>query len=388
MSSPARPTGTPASDRNNHGDHDRHADGDSDDRVLRVSDLGVRIAGESGDATILHSVSFDLGRDEILCVVGESGSGKSVTMLSVMRLMDERITTYTGRIEFEEKNLLDLSPREMRAVRGARIAMIFQDPMTALNPVYPIGWQLVEQLRAHTELSRTAARSRAVELLRAAGLADPERRIDDFPHQLSGGMRQRVMIALALSCRPRILIADEPTTALDVTVQAQILELIAELKAETGMSVLLVTHDMGVVAELADRVQVMYGGRVVEEGAVGDIFNRAEHPYTWGLLGSIPRLDQPRPHRLPSIPGVPANAADVGEGCVFRDRCPHRFAPCDRQPPLESASGAAGPNSGAGGSPHRVACHLPPAERAARRPTPVPTPTPTPTPTPRPAGSR
>ncbi len=365
MSTPLRPAGNavPPTERADRTDRV--------DPVLRVDDLGVRIATEGGEVTILHSVSMDLGTDEILCVVGESGSGKSVTMLSVMRLMDERITTYTGRVEFEGENLLDLTPRGMRRIRGARIAMIFQDPMTALNPVYSIGWQLIEQLRAHTDLSRSQARRRAVELLRAAGIADPDRRIDDFPHQLSGGMRQRVMIALALSCRPRVLIADEPTTALDVTVQAQILKLISELKAETGMSVILVTHDMGVVAELADRVQVMYGGRVVEEGAVGDIFNQAEHPYTWGLLGSIPRLDRPRPERLPSISGVPANAADVGVGCVFRDRCPHRFEPCDRQPPLAAVRGTTEP-AGTDRTTHRVACHLPPADRAARRPSPAP----------------
>ena len=346
-----------------------------DDPVLRVADLSVRIATEGGDVAILHSVSLTLGSDEILCVVGESGSGKSVTMLSVMRLMDERITDYSGRIEFDGDNLLELSARAMRRVRGSRIAMIFQDPMTALNPVYSIGWQLVEQLRAHTEMSRGQARHRALELLRQAGIADPERRIDDFPHQLSGGMRQRVMIALALSCRPRILIADEPTTALDVTVQAQILALISELKAETGMSVILVTHDMGVVAEIADRVQVMYGGRVVEEGAVTDIFNRAGHPYTWGLLAAIPRLDRPRPDRLPSIAGIPANAADVGTECVFADRCPHRFEPCDRQPALTDVGPPSEPglSRAATVTAHRVACHLTPTERAARRAASVPT---------------
>jgi oligopeptide/dipeptide ABC transporter ATP-binding protein len=315
--------------------------------LLEVRGLRTEIATETGTVTVLDDVSFSLSPNEVLCVVGESGSGKSVTMLSVMRLMDERITTYTGQVLFEGNDLLALAPRKMRQVRGAGIAMIFQDPMTALNPVYPIGWQIAEQLRAHGDLSAGEAKVRALELLRTVGISDPDRRIAAYPHELSGGMRQRVMIALALSCEPRVLIADEPTTALDVTIQAQILDLIARLKDETGMAIMLVTHDMGVVAELADRVQVMYGGRIVEQGSVEDIFERPQHPYTRGLLASIPRLDRPRPRRLSSIPGSPATAGQTGEACVFIDRCPHRYEPCALQPALFLA--AAG---------HRAACHL------------------------------
>jgi peptide/nickel transport system ATP-binding protein len=337
----------------------------AEDVLLDVRNLRVSISTERGTVTVVEDVSLMLAADEVLCIVGESGSGKSVTMLSVMRLMDERAVSYQGAVEFDGKDLLGRSQHDMREIRGAGIAMIFQDPMTALNPVYRIGWQLCEQIRAHSKVSRGQARVRALELLTAVGIADPDRRIDNFPHELSGGMRQRVMIALALSCRPRILIADEPTTALDVTVQSQILKLIAELKSETGMAVVLVTHDMGVVAELADRVQVMYGGRVVEEGTAAEIFNDARHPYTWGLLGSIPRLDQPRPDRLPSIAGVPASAGNIAPGCVFAARCPHRFEPCGVQPQLLQLSPtpqlspkpqlSPAPESGVG---HRAACYL------------------------------
>ena len=327
--------------------------------ILSVDDLRVSIRTERGTVTVVDGVSLTLAPDEVLCIVGESGSGKSVTMLSVMRLMDERTVDYAGHVRLDGTDLLALSAREMQKVRGAGIAMIFQDPLTALNPVYRIGWQIAEQIRAHTDLSARQARERAVELLTAVGISDPDRRIDDYPHQLSGGMRQRVMIALALSCRPRILIADEPTTALDVTIQSQILGLIGDLRRETGMAVVLVTHDMGVVAELADRVQVMYGGRVVEEGTAADIFEAAQHPYTWGLLASIPRLDRPRPRRLSSIAGVPASAGHIAPGCVFAARCAYRFEPCDVQPALSPVD--AGP---AGSTEHQVACHLPVAERA------------------------
>jgi peptide/nickel transport system ATP-binding protein len=224
--------------------------------------------------------------------------------------------------------------------------------------VYPIGWQIAEQINAHSRLSRSEVRQRVLELLTSVGISDPERRIDSFPHQLSGGMRQRVMIALALSCSPRVLIADEPTTALDVTIQAQILSLITALQEETGMSIILVTHDMGVVAELADRVQIMYAGRIVEEGTVAEIFDDPQHPYTWGLLASIPRLDLPKPRRLPSIPGSPTSAGHANEACVFVARCRFAFDACHRQPPLEPV----------GTEHHRVACRLPVDERRVVRP--------------------
>jgi peptide/nickel transport system ATP-binding protein len=323
--------------------------------LLEIEHLSVTIRTEGEPVTVVDDVSMSLAHNELLCVVGESGSGKSVTMLSVMRLMDDSLVTYDGVVRLDGKDLLSISQREMRSVRGTGIAMIFQDPMTALNPVYRLGWQIAEQIQAHGDASDEQARAQAVSLLRAVGISDPEHRVDAYPHQLSGGMRQRVMIALALSCRPRILIADEPTTALDVTIQAQILRLIRTLQTDTGMSVVLVTHDMGVVAEVADRVQVMYGGRVVERGSALDIFDDPQHPYTWGLLGSIPRLDEPRPRRLPSIAGAPAAAGHIEPGCVFAARCPHRFEPCDVQPALETVADG-----------HEVACHLPPELRANR----------------------
>lgn len=328
--------------------------------VLRVENLSVAIRGEERTTRIVEDVSFEVSADEVLCVVGESGSGKSVTMLSVMRLLDESATEYSGRVVFGDEDLLGLSRREMRRVRGAGIAMIFQDPMSALSPVHTIGWQVAEQIMAHRDVRAREARSQVLDLLREVGIPDPEQRIDAYPHQLSGGMRQRVMIALALSCRPRLLIADEPTTALDVTVQAQILALISDLKESTGMSIVLVTHDMGVVAELADRVQIMYAGRVVEEGSAHDVFEAARHPYTWGLLDSVPRMDRPRPHRLPSIPGAPASAGQVGEGCVFAARCPHRYEACTERPALREVAGEPG---------HRAACHL-----TGTRPDPTQTP--------------
>src|SRR6195952_3784935 len=318
--------------------------------LLDVQHLEVSIRTEHGSVTVVQDLCLTLNADEVLCIVGESGSGKSVSMLSVMRLMDERAVTYTGTVNFDGTDLLSLTDRQMRRIRGADIAMIFQDPMTALNPVYRIGWQIAEQIRAHSTASRAQARTQTLTLLQAVGISDPHRRIENYPHELSGGMRQRVMIALALSCRPRILIADEPTTALDVTVQSQILALITELKSQTRMAVVLVTHDMGVVAEMADRVQVMYGGRVVEQGTAAEIFNHARHPYTWGLLASIPRLARPRPRRLPSIPGSPAAAGHSGPGCVFVARCPHRFEPCDVQPALTPADQHS--------ATHAVACHL------------------------------
>jgi peptide/nickel transport system ATP-binding protein len=325
--------------------------------LLEVRDLHVRFHSDHGSVTALAGTSFDLAADEILGIVGESGSGKSVSMMSVMRLLPERSTEIHGEIRYQGRDLLALGEDEMRAVRGSEIAMIFQDPMTSLNPVYRIGWQLAEQIREHEGGSAAAARARAVELLGDVGLADPERRVDDFPHQLSGGMRQRVMIALALSCRPKVLIADEPTTALDVTIQAQILDLIRRLRRQSGSSVVLITHDMGVVAGLADRVQVMYGGRVVEQGPTRALFHDAQHPYTWGLLGSIPRLDRPRPRRLAAIAGSVSARASEATGCVFADRCAFRFDRCSQPPPLTAKRGGA----------HLDACHLPVEQRPALR---------------------
>jgi peptide/nickel transport system ATP-binding protein len=325
--------------------------------LLDVRDLRVTFRTDGGDVRAVDGVSFALGADEVLGIVGESGSGKSVTMMSVMRLVPERNTLFEGEVHYGGRDLMALSQRAMREVRGSEIAMIFQDPMTSLNPVYRVGWQIAEQVREHEGLSAAAARDRAVELLRAVGIADAERRVDDFPHHFSGGMRQRVMIAMALSCRPRVLIADEPTTALDVTIQAQILDLIRTLRRETGSSVVLITHDMGVVAELADRVQVMYGGRVVEQGPTRAIFHDPLHPYTWGLLASIARLDRPRPRRLTAIGGAPQSASETPTGCVFADRCPHRFDRCSEPPPLVAKRGPG----------HLDACHLPLEARPSLR---------------------
>jgi peptide/nickel transport system ATP-binding protein len=325
--------------------------------LLDVRDLRVTFLTDSGEVTAVDGVSFALGTDEVLGIVGESGSGKSVTMMSVMRLVPERNTLFEGEVHYGGRDLMALSQRAMREVRGSEIAMIFQDPMTSLNPVYRVGWQIAEQVREHEGLSAAAARDRAVELLRAVGIADAEQRVDDFPHHFSGGMRQRVMIAMALSCRPRVLIADEPTTALDVTIQAQILDLIRTLRRETGSSVVLITHDMGVVAEVADRVQVMYGGRVVEQGPTRAIFHDPLHPYTWGLLGSIARLDRPRPRRLTAIGGAPQSASETPTGCVFADRCPHRFDRCSEPPPLVAKRGPG----------HLDACHLPLEARPSLR---------------------
>jgi oligopeptide/dipeptide ABC transporter ATP-binding protein len=272
----------------------------------------------------------------VLGIVGESGSGKSVTAMTVMGLTRGVNARFGGRVVYRGKDLLQVSDSELQDYRGNEIGMIFQDPMTSLNPVYRIGEQIVEAIRAHERADRRIARRRAVELLRQVGIPNPDSRVDDFPHQFSGGMRQRAMIAMALSCNPSILIADEPTTALDVTIQAQIIELIGRLKDEFQSSVILITHDLGVVADIADEIVVMYAGRVVERGATRDVFYDPQMPYTWGLLGSIPRLDRPRPERLHSITGSPPSLINLPHGCRFRPRCPHAFSRCSEEPELEN----------------------------------------------------
>jgi oligopeptide/dipeptide ABC transporter ATP-binding protein len=304
--------------------------------VLSVSDLHVSFATEEGTVKAVDGVSFDLNAGEILAIVGESGSGKSVTALTVMGLSRGPNASMDGSVRLGEQELLTRDEDALRSVRAERIAMVFQDPMTALNPVYKVGHQIVEQILAHDDVSKQEARERAVESLRSVGIPNPERRFDNYPHEFSGGMRQRAMIALSLSLDPDILIADEPTTALDVTIQAQILQLLMKLNSERNLSVILITHDLGVVAEVSDRAIVMYAGRVVEEGTLDDIFYDPQHPYTWGLLGSLTRLDQPRPARLPSIPGSPPSLISPPEGCHFRTRCPHEFTKCAKVPPLEA----------------------------------------------------
>jgi oligopeptide/dipeptide ABC transporter ATP-binding protein len=306
--------------------------------VLSVRDLRVVFDTDGGSFPAVDGVSFDVMPGEVLGIVGESGSGKSVTALSVLRLIPDppgRITG--GRILFEGEDLLARPLADLRRIRGGRISMIFQEPMTSLNPVFSVAEQLVETIRVHDPMSRRAARARAIDLLAKVGIPDPHRRVDDYPHQMSGGMRQRVMIAMALSCRPSLLLADEPTTALDVSIQAQILELLRALQEEFRMAVVLITHNLGIVAEHASRVAVMYAGRVVELADVGDIFDHPRHPYTEGLLASIPALDREEA-RLRTIPGtVPAPGA-IREGCRFRTRCAHAREACARHdPPLRAA---------------------------------------------------
>ncbi len=302
--------------------------------LLDVQDLRVSFRTKRGLLPIVEGVSFSIGQAEILSIVGESGSGKSLTALAVMRLIADPNAVIEGRIFFKGEDVLALQERKMRGLRGGALAMIFQDPMTALTPVYTVGAQIVEQICVHQKLSKAAAKARAVELLGAMGIASPRDVAARFPHQLSGGMRQRVMIAMALSNDPALLIADEPTTALDVTVQAQILELLLKLRAEFGSSVLLITHDMGVVAQVADRVAVMYAGAIVETGTTATMFARPMHPYTMGLLAAIPRLYGPRMARMPAIAGAPPPPHERPEGCTFAPRCPYRIGDCAERPPL------------------------------------------------------
>jgi oligopeptide/dipeptide ABC transporter ATP-binding protein len=304
--------------------------------LLEVRDLGVSFATEDGIVRAVDGVSFTLAPRDVLAIVGESGSGKSVSVMTLLGLTRGVNARFEGSAQFGGRDLITASEQEMQQVRGDGIAMIFQDPMTSLNPVYRIGDQISEQIRAHNEVTQAQARDRAIALLQEVGIPRAEERVDAYPHELSGGMRQRVMIAMALSCDPSILIADEPTTALDVTIQAQILERIKELRDRTDTAVILVTHDLGVVADIADRIAVMYAGRIVEQGTVDEIFYDPQHPYTWGLLGSITRLDRERAHRLPSIPGAPPSLIDPPAGCHFRPRCPHEFERCQHVPPLEA----------------------------------------------------
>jgi oligopeptide/dipeptide ABC transporter ATP-binding protein len=310
--------------------------------LLAVKDLSVSFATEDGVVRAVDGVSFGLERGKVLGIVGESGSGKSVTAMTLMGLTRGVNARFGGEVLYNGTNLLEVSDGDMQAYRGNELAMIFQDPMTSLNPVYRIGEQMVEAIQAHQKVPRAEARARAVQLLHEVGIPSPHTRVEDFPHQFSGGMRQRAMIAMALSCNPSILIADEPTTALDVTIQAQIVELIARLKDEFQSSVIFITHDLGVIAEIADEILVMYAGRVVEQGTKRDVFYDPQMPYTWGLLGSIPRLDRPRVKRLHAIKGMPPSLINPPEGCRFRPRCPHAFEKCREEPRLENRVGEAG----------------------------------------------
>ncbi len=305
--------------------------------LLEVAGLCIDFRTPGGLVRAVDDVSFGVAAGEIVGLVGESGSGKTLTVMAAMGLVNDPNAIVTGSIRYRGRELVGASARTLRAVRGRQVAMVFQDPMSAMNPVHTVGWQVSEQIRAHLPLSRVQARARATDLLGRMGVPAPAQAYGRYPHQLSGGLRQRAMIAMALSCDPSLLIADEPTTALDVTVQAQILALLRGLRQESGSGILLITHDLGVVAELADRVLVMYAGRLVERGPAASVLAHPAHPYTQGLLASIPPMHGPRPHRLAAIPGTPPAPAERPPGCAFQPRCPRRFARCAQRPELFAA---------------------------------------------------
>ena len=326
--------------------------------LLSIENLQVHFRTPEGVNRAVDGVSFAIGAGETLAIVGESGCGKSVTSMSILRLLPEPPAAIAGAIRFQGTNLLDLSDREMRKIRGNDISVIFQEPMTSLNPVLTVGRQIGETLRLHQGLSRAQAEERAVEMLTLVGIPEPRRRVREYPHQLSGGMRQRVMIAIALACSPKLLIADEPTTALDVTIQAQILDLMRDLKRRVGAAIMLITHDLGVVAEVADRVVVMYAGRKVEEASVADLFRAPRHPYTRGLMGAVPRLgaaERGETGRLAEIPGMVPSLKQRIEGCVFAGRCPQVAEICRTKAPALERKGPA----------HLAACHFAPKDALA-----------------------
>jgi oligopeptide transport system ATP-binding protein len=316
--------------------------------LLRVDNLRTVFSSARGPVTAVNGISFQVEAGETVGIVGESGCGKSVTALSLMRLVpDPPGKIVDGRIMFKDRDMLTLSERAMREVRGKEMAMIFQDPLTSLNPMIRIERQMVESLTLHMDMNRRQARDRAIEMLRLVGIPAPEKRIRDYPHQFSGGMRQRVVIAIALSCNPSLVLADEPTTALDVTIQAQILDVMKSLTREFNTAVLLITHDLGVVAGICKRILVMYAGSIVEEAPRRDIFYNPRHPYTIGLLKSVPRLDQPRAARLSQIEGVPPDLGRVPAGCPFHPRCPFATDRCRQETPLLRTVGTG----------HSIACH-------------------------------
>jgi oligopeptide/dipeptide ABC transporter ATP-binding protein len=308
--------------------------------LLEVEDLHTEFETVAGSVRAVDGISYTVDEGETVGIVGESGCGKSISALSILRLIPQppgRITQ--GRVRFEGRDLLALSEAEMRQVRGGRIGMVFQEPMTSLNPVLTIGLQLCESMELHLKLTREQARARAVELLGLVGISEPERRLRQYPHHLSGGMRQRAMIALALSCKPKLIIADEPTTALDVTIQAQILELMKDLTKRFGVALVIITHNLGVVARYADRVNVMYAGRIVESGTASQIYHHPVHPYTVGLLRSVPRLDRPRTSRLIPIDGQPPDLSRRIQGCAYRPRCAYAVERCAHEAPLLEPAG-------------------------------------------------
>jgi peptide/nickel transport system ATP-binding protein len=324
---------------------------------LEVRDLKIHFPTDDGLVKSVDGLSFQLEKGKTLGIVGESGSGKSVTSLGILGLHKGTRAHISGEVWLGGTELIAATKEEVRLLRGQRMAMIFQDPLSALHPYFTVGSQIAEAYRIHNDVSKKAARARAVEMLDRVGIPGPDKRVDDYPHQFSGGMRQRAMIAMALSCNPELLIADEPTTALDVTVQAQILDLMRDLQKEFGSAIIMITHDLGVVAEFADDILVMYGGKAVEYGTIDDVFYRPEHPYAWGLLSSVTRLDRLRQERLKPIAGSPPSLINVPSGCAFHPRCPYTEIPgparCSGEVPdlLEADSG------------HLVRCHIAPKER-------------------------
>jgi peptide/nickel transport system ATP-binding protein len=331
-----------------------------DSSLLSVEDLRVSFRTEDGVVQAVAGVSFRVDRGEVIAIVGESGSGKSVTAMTLMGLTRGHNSRFEGSAMFEGRDLVTASEEELRRVRGNEIAMIFQDPMSSLDPVYRVGKQIVEQIRVHEpNVSKADAMDRAIELMERVGIPHARDRAQSYPHEFSGGMRQRVMIAMSLSCSPKLLIADEPTTALDVTIQAQIIEELRRLRDEADTAVILVTHDLGVVADIADRIVVMYAGRTVEQGTLDELFYDPQHPYTWGLLGSIARIDRDRGKRLPAIAGLPPSLLNPPKGCHFRPRCPHAFDRCIEVPDLISRLPEA-PN-------HLDRCWLEPDDKRKRR---------------------
>ena len=334
------------------------APSDPPEAFLEVRDLRIHFPTDDGLVKAVDGLSFTLDRGRTLGIVGESGSGKSVTSLGILGLHNRRNAEVSGEIWLDDQELVGSSPDAVRRLRGRKMAMIFQDPLSALHPYYTVGNQIVEAYRIHHQATKAAARRHAIDLLARVGIPQPERRVDDYPHQFSGGMRQRAMIAMSLSCDPELLIADEPTTALDVTVQAQILDLMRDLQEEFNSALIIITHDLGVVAELVDEILVMYGGKCVELGAATTVFQEPQHPYTWGLLGSMPRLDRDVRERLIPIAGTPPSLITPPSGCVFHPRCPYAETdgiPCRTEVPelLPAADG------------HLVACHMP-AEKRTR----------------------
>ncbi|HWO75909.1 MAG TPA: ABC transporter ATP-binding protein [Bacillus sp. (in: firmicutes)] len=317
-------------------------------KLLEVENLRTNFHIDSGKVQAVRGISFHINKGESIGIVGESGSGKSVSMLSVMGLLPDNATVEADRMSFEGVELLDMDPKQIRKLRGNEIGMIFQDPMTSLNPLFTIGNQIMEPIRIHLHVSKAEARRRAIELLKMVEIPSPESRLNQFPHEFSGGMRQRVMIAIALSCNPKLLIADEPTTALDVTIQAQILDLMKDLKRKLNTSIVLITHDLGVVASMCERIIVMYGGQIVEEGTTREVFYSPKHPYTWGLIRSLPKVTTGEKKKLIPIPGSPPDLLDPPKGCPFAARCEHAMKICELRPPQDTQVSDT----------HRVSCWL------------------------------